>query len=82
MRFSSSILIGQHHLLDESQNNNELSFSSFYPFSSSFRLLSAAADNKHVRWLLGRDGDVSVIVIGEVDEFRSSKLLQRLMNDR
>ncbi|XP_056296101.1 SH2 domain-containing protein 4B [Pseudoliparis swirei] len=41
-----------------------------------------AADNKHVRWLLGRDGDVSVIVIGEVDEFRSSKLLQRLMNDR
>ncbi|XP_068438948.1 SH2 domain-containing protein 4A isoform X2 [Clinocottus analis] len=41
-----------------------------------------AADNKHVRWLLGRDGDVSVIVIGEVDEFRSSKLLQSLMNNR
>ncbi|XP_037318355.1 SH2 domain-containing protein 4A isoform X1 [Pungitius pungitius] len=39
------------------------------------------ADNKHVRWLLGRDGDVSVIVIGEVDEFRSSKLLQSLMNN-
>lgn len=31
-------------------------------------------------WLLGRDGDVSVSVIGEVDEFRSSKLLQSLMN--
>ncbi|XP_042273862.1 SH2 domain-containing protein 4A isoform X1 [Thunnus thynnus] len=40
------------------------------------------ASNKHVRWLLGRDGDVSVIVIGEVDEFRSSKLLQGLINNR
>lgn len=40
------------------------------------------ADNKHVRWLLGRDGDVSVSVIGEMDEFRSSKLLQSLMNNR
>ncbi|XP_054452981.1 SH2 domain-containing protein 4A isoform X2 [Anoplopoma fimbria] len=38
--------------------------------------------NKHVKWLLGRDGDVSVRVIGEVDEFRSSKLLQSLMNNR
>ncbi|CAJ1058342.1 SH2 domain-containing protein 4A [Xyrichtys novacula] len=37
---------------------------------------------KHVSWLLGRDGDVSVSVIGEVDEFRSSKLLQSLMNNR
>uniref|UniRef100_A0A8C3AHT2 Uncharacterized protein n=1 Tax=Cyclopterus lumpus TaxID=8103 RepID=A0A8C3AHT2_CYCLU len=46
------------------------------------RLSRSTADNKHVRWLLGRDGDVSVIVIGEVDEFRSSKLLQRLMNNR
>ncbi|XP_068570410.1 SH2 domain-containing protein 4A [Cebidichthys violaceus] len=40
------------------------------------------ADNKHVKWLLGRDGDVSVSVIGEMDEFRSSKLLQSLMNKR
>lgn len=40
------------------------------------------AFNKHVTWLLGRDGDVSVSVIGEVDEFRSSKLLQSLMNNR
>ncbi|XP_063732823.1 LOW QUALITY PROTEIN: SH2 domain-containing protein 4B [Eleginops maclovinus] len=40
------------------------------------------SDNKHVRWLLGRDGEVSVRVIGEVDEFRSSKLLQSLMNTR
>ncbi|XP_026213765.1 SH2 domain-containing protein 4A [Anabas testudineus] len=38
--------------------------------------------SKHVSWLLGRDGDVSVSVIGEVDEFRSSKLLQSLMNNR
>lgn len=37
---------------------------------------------KHVTWLLGRDGDVSVSVIGEVDEFRSSRLLQSLMNNR
>ncbi|XP_074529898.1 uncharacterized protein LOC141793263 isoform X2 [Halichoeres trimaculatus] len=40
------------------------------------------AYSKHVSWLLGRDGDVSVSVIGEVDEFRSSKLLQSLMNNR
>ncbi|XP_022067509.2 SH2 domain-containing protein 4A isoform X1 [Acanthochromis polyacanthus] len=40
------------------------------------------ASSKHVSWLLGRDGDVSVIVIGEMDEFRSSKLLQGLMNNR
>ncbi|XP_039976726.1 uncharacterized protein zgc:92242 isoform X2 [Xiphias gladius] len=40
------------------------------------------ASSKHVRWLLGRDGDVSVRVIGEADEFRSSKLLRSLMNDR
>lgn len=38
--------------------------------------------SKHVSWLLGRDGDVSVSIIGEVDEFRSSKLLQNLMNNR
>ncbi|XP_075899564.1 uncharacterized protein LOC142899712 [Nelusetta ayraudi] len=35
---------------------------------------------KHVTWLLGRDGDVSVSVIGELDEFRSCKILQSLMN--
>ncbi|XP_040903555.1 SH2 domain-containing protein 4A isoform X2 [Toxotes jaculatrix] len=40
------------------------------------------ASSKHVKWLLGRDGDVSVSVIGEVDEFRSSKLLQSLMSNR
>uniref|UniRef100_A0A3P9JEU3 Uncharacterized protein n=1 Tax=Oryzias latipes TaxID=8090 RepID=A0A3P9JEU3_ORYLA len=36
------------------------------------------ASSKHVSWLLGRDGDVSVSVLGEVDEFRSSKILQNL----
>lgn len=41
-----------------------------------------AATNKHVSWLLGCDGDVCVRVIGEVDEFRSSKLLQNLLNNR
>ncbi|TST47764.1 SH2 domain-containing protein 4A [Bagarius yarrelli] len=30
---------------------------------------------KKVSWLLGRDGDVHVCVIGETDEFKSSKLL-------
>lgn len=38
------------------------------------------AYRKHVTWLLGRDGDVSVSVIGELDEFRSCKILQSLMN--
>lgn len=40
------------------------------------------ASGKHVTWLLGRDGDVRVSVIGEEDEFRSSKLLQSLLNNR
>ncbi|XP_029917169.1 SH2 domain-containing protein 4A [Myripristis murdjan] len=40
------------------------------------------ASSKHVSWLLGRDGDVSVSVIGEMDEFRSSKLLKSLINNR
>nr|XP_029503193.1 SH2 domain-containing protein 4A-like [Oncorhynchus nerka]XP_029503195.1 SH2 domain-containing protein 4A-like [Oncorhynchus nerka]XP_029503196.1 SH2 domain-containing protein 4A-like [Oncorhynchus nerka] len=39
---------------------------------------SKEGHSKSVRWLLGRDGDVSVSVIGEVDEFRSSKLPQTL----
>ncbi|KAJ0002560.1 hypothetical protein NQD34_007709 [Periophthalmus magnuspinnatus] len=36
--------------------------------------------SKQVNWLLGRDGDVSVIVIGETDEFRGCKLLQNMNN--
>ncbi|KAM6924002.1 uncharacterized protein FYW49_006434 [Xenentodon cancila] len=40
------------------------------------------AASKHVTWLLGRDGDVSVNIIGEVDELRASKVLQSLMNNR
>ncbi|XP_037531043.1 SH2 domain-containing protein 4A [Nematolebias whitei] len=35
---------------------------------------------KRVTWLTGRDGDVSVSIIGEVDEFKSSKLLQNFNN--
>uniref|UniRef100_A0A087X936 SH2 domain containing 4A n=1 Tax=Poecilia formosa TaxID=48698 RepID=A0A087X936_POEFO len=38
------------------------------------------ASSKQVSWLLSRDGDVSVTIIGEVDEFRSSKVLQNHMN--
>lgn len=30
-----------------------------------------SANSKNVSWLLGRDGDVAVIVIGEVDELTS-----------
>lgn len=30
-----------------------------------------SANGKNVSWMLGRDGDVAVIVIGEVDELRS-----------
>ncbi|XP_030621340.1 SH2 domain-containing protein 4A [Chanos chanos] len=33
------------------------------------------ANCKKVSWLLGRDGDVHVCVIGETDEFKSSKLI-------
>uniref|UniRef100_A0A1A8IWH2 SH2 domain containing 4B n=2 Tax=Nothobranchius kuhntae TaxID=321403 RepID=A0A1A8IWH2_NOTKU len=33
---------------------------------------------KRVTWLLGRDGDVSVSIIGEEDELRSCKLLKNL----
>uniref|UniRef100_A0A3Q2DBS7 SH2 domain-containing protein 4A-like n=1 Tax=Cyprinodon variegatus TaxID=28743 RepID=A0A3Q2DBS7_CYPVA len=40
------------------------------------------ASSKQVSWLLSRDGEVSVVVIGEVDEFRSSKVLQNHMNNR
>lgn len=44
--------------------------------------LSVTGYSKHVSWLLGRDGDVWVSVIGELDEFRSSRILQSLMNNR
>lgn len=45
-------------------------------------VLSVPGYSKHVSWLLGRDGDVRVSVIGELDEFRSSRILQSLMNHR
>ncbi|XP_076836696.1 uncharacterized protein LOC143482261 [Brachyhypopomus gauderio] len=32
------------------------------------------APNKSVSWQLGRDGDVQVLVIGEVEEFKTSKI--------
>lgn len=37
--------------------------------------VSPVANRKNVSWLLGRDGDVSVMVIGEVDELKTSKLI-------
>ncbi|KAG7324480.1 hypothetical protein KOW79_012496 [Hemibagrus wyckioides] len=37
---------------------------------------------KKVSWLLGRDGDVHVRVIGETDEFKSSKLLLSELGER
>ncbi|KAM9795615.1 uncharacterized protein ACB057_010489 [Neosynchiropus ocellatus] len=40
------------------------------------------AAGKHVSWLLGRDGDISVSVIGERDEPRASGLPQRRAHHR
>ncbi|KAM9439059.1 uncharacterized protein ACWYII_016230 isoform 1-T3 [Salvelinus alpinus] len=36
---------------------------------------SKTANSKKVSWLLGRDGDVAVMTIGEVDELKTSKLI-------
>ncbi|KAI5622338.1 hypothetical protein C0J50_17939, partial [Silurus asotus] len=41
-----------------------------------------AAHSKSVSWLLGCDGDVKVIVIGEMDEFKSSKILRSGFGER
>ncbi|KAK6316735.1 hypothetical protein J4Q44_G00121350 [Coregonus suidteri] len=35
----------------------------------------STANSKNVSWLLGRDGDVAVMVIGEMDELKNSKLI-------
>ncbi|KAI4884654.1 hypothetical protein NFI96_017907 [Prochilodus magdalenae] len=40
------------------------------------------AHSKSVSWLLGRDGDVQVIIIGEMDEFKSSKILYSGLGER
>uniref|UniRef100_A0A096M0G6 Zgc:100829 n=1 Tax=Poecilia formosa TaxID=48698 RepID=A0A096M0G6_POEFO len=40
-----------------------------------------AANSKSVSWLLGRDGDVSVLVIGEVDEL-TSKFINSAVGDK
>lgn len=40
------------------------------------------AHSKNVSWLLGRDGDVQVMVIGEMDEFKASKILYSGFGDR
>ncbi|XP_066502151.1 SH2 domain-containing protein 4A [Hoplias malabaricus] len=40
------------------------------------------AHSKSVNWLLGRDGDVQVIIIGEMDEFKSSKILCSGLGER
>ncbi|CAL8365019.1 unnamed protein product [Lota lota] len=39
------------------------------------RIRPKRANAKSVTWQLGRDGDIAVIVIGEVDEFKSSKII-------
>ncbi|KAM3869190.1 uncharacterized protein ACN63O_006582 [Diretmus argenteus] len=43
--------------------------------TESKRTKPKTASSKSVSWLLGRDGDVAVIVIGEVDEFKTSKII-------
>ncbi|KTF84601.1 hypothetical protein cypCar_00038863 [Cyprinus carpio] len=40
------------------------------------------ANSKSVSWLLGRDGDVQVIVIGEMDELKSSKIMYSGFGER
>ncbi|TSL04335.1 SH2 domain-containing protein 4A [Bagarius yarrelli] len=40
------------------------------------------AHSKSVSWLLGCDGDVQVFVIGEMDEFKSSKILRSGFGER
>lgn len=40
------------------------------------------AHGKSVSWLLGRDGDVHVAVIGEVDELKSSKIIYSGFGER
>uniref|UniRef100_A0A673G8D9 SH2 domain-containing protein 4A-like n=1 Tax=Sinocyclocheilus rhinocerous TaxID=307959 RepID=A0A673G8D9_9TELE len=39
-------------------------------------------NGKSVSWLLGRDGDVQVIVIGEMDELKSSKIIYSGFGER
>uniref|UniRef100_A0A8C5BS06 Zgc:100829 n=1 Tax=Gadus morhua TaxID=8049 RepID=A0A8C5BS06_GADMO len=39
------------------------------------RIRPKRANAKSVTWQLGRDGDIAVIVIGEVDEFKTSKII-------
>ncbi|XP_030638912.1 SH2 domain-containing protein 4A [Chanos chanos] len=40
------------------------------------------AHGKSVSWSLGRDGDVQVIVIGETDEFKTSKIIYSGLGER
>lgn len=48
----------------------------------SFCVFHCVAHSKSVSWLLGCDGDVQVIVIGEMDEFKSSKILRAGLGER
>ncbi|KAM4620354.1 uncharacterized protein ACJ7VT_007039 [Polymixia lowei] len=43
--------------------------------AESARTKPKTANSKSVSWLLGRDGDVAVLVIGEVDELKNSKII-------
>lgn len=47
-----------------------------------FFLSPFVANSKSVSWLLGRDGDVQVIVIGEMDELKSSKIMYSGFGER
>lgn len=44
--------------------------------------LSSSADSKAVSWLLGRDGEVAVVVIGDVDELTSKFICSGLGEKR
>lgn len=47
-----------------------------------FSVSHCVAHSKSVSWLLGCDGDVQVIVIGEMDEFKASKILRSGLGER
>lgn len=55
---------------------------SLFSVSLCLFLSHCIAQSKSVSWLLGCDGDVQVIVIGEMDEFKSSKILRSGLGER
>lgn len=51
-------------------------------YPCAFAVSHCVAHSKSVSWLLGCDGDVQAIVIGEMDEFKSSKILRSAFGEK